>query len=444
MPINSITINNHKVPYGQNSTEADKFQSKLYDIIAQQLSPLINLNTIDVYNMNGSKKNYNAGSENRAIIFANNTQEGASGEAVDTEIQMSGHTKTVKLLPPQGDGILLTSENGIVIAEFNKQYNELNILFNIFEVYEVKALQFFKFILNQWYEVYWKAKELEHSWIHSQDKQGLTARFTDRLKQQNERVLREDKHQAQRYEQNIEEYKQKIKSNYDNMIRLRNKIEIDEKNLSNVSTQLIEQLDLIIAHPKVSDLHIKDGKFVLFIPDVYCYDDRGRRYYIGNFRVEIKIENTDVKFFGDNPRRSYWTSRDPHPHVNGNNGSACLGNVASTIAELCARNEIYALALVCIDFLESANTEDPAGRNVGNWQRVKEDGTPFNATGESPIAITWECERCGEGQLDNVARAVAYEYIDDDGEPQNEITVCPTCLDHDYYYDEDVEEYVES
>lgn len=444
MPIREIIVHNHRVAYGQNSDEHRKWTSKIEEIIGETIGSIADVNKIEVFNLGGQYHRHNAGHEQRSIIFANANREGASREASTKQFITNEIAYETVVFEPQGEGLVITSTDGVPLAEYFSDYNELNILFDVFKEYNPGNTLIFKYIMNQWAETYWKRIELENSWLHTSNKNDLTKRFEERLKRSLESTIEENKRQAQSYERNIDDMKRKIKQYYDNMIRLRNQVEMEESNLTDVNAKLIKDLDLIVAHPKVDDLHIKNGKFIVFIPEVYCYDDHNRRFYIGNFRVEIKMENADVKFFGDNPKRSYWTSNDPHPHVNGRDGSACLGNVSSTIAELCSRNEIYALVLTCIDFLESANTSDPAGRNVTNWQRVDEEGKPISEPREEISGDTWTCDHCEEEQSENEEINYAYGYINDDGEPREERRICTACLEEDYHYDYDVEEWIES
>ena len=166
-----------------------------------------------------------------------------------------------------------------------------------------------------------------------------------------------------------------------------NSEEADEEDLID---NLRNDLDLIIKHDKVKDIIVEKNLFTVFTNPLYIYSDRGRKYYGGNFTIKININNTSIKFNSDNKRQSYWTNNDPHPHVNGADGSACLGNVASTIAELCSQVQLYPLVLICIDFLESANTEDSAGKNIRNWQEVDNDNNPIKVEQE------YYCDECGK------------------------------------------------
>lgn len=139
----------------------------------------------------------------------------------------------------------------------------------------------------------------------------------------------------------------------------------------------IAGLEDVAKHVDVENLIVNENNVSIFVNNVYAHayvDNQDRRYYIGNMEIRIDMNNADVRFFGDNPRRSHWTAKDPHPHVDGNNGRACLGNADATIAQLCSQKEIYPLFLVCLDFLQNANTEDTAGRKIVNWDEVDEHG----------------------------------------------------------------------
>jgi len=233
----------------------------------------------------------------------------------------------------------------------------------------------FIYIMREFERLVWHPKTLENSWIFSSDKTALTKRFSERMRRQRERTITQDRDNLETAEARINEFKLKIKQNFDKAIRLRRSIVTESNNLNSVSTSLIRDLDLIVGTPNVIDLQIIDDIFHIWTDDIYCYDENGKRYYIGKCRFTINLENTDVRFFNlNNCRRSYWTDNDPHPHVNGENGQACLGSVATTIAELCANSEIYALVLICIDFLENVNISDPAGEKVVNWDEVDAEG----------------------------------------------------------------------
>jgi hypothetical protein len=278
-------------------------------------------------------------------------------------------------------------------------------------------------------EQVFKVAKNRYSWKLTHDKDGLTKEFTTRIKQQQERYLNDDKHRVQSLEEDIRQYTKALKDKYDSRIRLLGNIETAMTRINAVQEKLIKDLDNIINHPKVVDLVIKDGKFIVTTAPLYMYHDRtGEKYFLGDMRIEMNPQNTEVRFYNiSNRRKSYWSSQDNHPHV-GENGGACLGNVGATIAELCSQMELYALTLVGIDFLESTNTSDPAGKNIVNWDKVDEEGNIIEPEPD------WTCDECGNGMRDSDDRYRVYESYTGDrggnGEYGEERFVCEHCTEN--------------
>lgn len=450
MAINEIVVHEHKVRMGDNGSAGHMEWDAHIRQVVPSLLP-IDTRKFEVFNLRGEFADFQAGSENRTIIFGNGAQrpEGRSdGNKIPAQVKFGEHVLLVNLLSAsdKNEGIDIADDNGNVIAQYNKRWNELYIHFNIFGKFDAFGKEAFKYILVKWYELYWKIKDLEDSWLHTSDKSALTARFEKRFRDAAERQIRDDRRKAEDYASRIETYKREINNYYTNMIRLRNSVELEEANIANVGTKLQKELDLIVANPKVSDLHIKNGIFNIYVPKVYIYDDRDNRYYGGNYRVQIKLEEADVRFFGDNPRQGFWTSTDPHPHVNGSSGVACLGSVAGTIAELSSRNELYALALTAIDFLEAANTQDPAGRRVTNWDRVDEEGNIISPAEIEDECDDWCCDHCGEGQSDADDSYRVFESYEGpangEGDWGAERYVCVDCQENHYSWRDELDEYV--
>lgn len=237
------------------------------------------------------------------------------------------------------------------------------------------------------------------------------------------------KAQIKESEERIDNARRQLKERYDALIRYRNDLEVTETIGVTGLENFIKGLDQIAQHPQVSNILVKDDLITIYIDKVYAYarvKGEERRYYIGNMHVKININNADVRFFGDNGRRSVWTSHDPHPHVNGGDGRACLGNVSATIAELCSQKEIYPLFLVCLDFLENANTEDSAGKKVVHWDEVDEEGNLVKHAHENVVC----CQRCDEEADEENMYTVYTDFDSDDGSVLNPEQWCEDCRDN--------------
>lgn len=438
--IQNISINTHKKYIGGSQTTHSNSKRWIQDTIRTKLTSL-DVSDVDIYRICGEKHTYDAGSERRLCIFLYGTQNNDNEDVkLETYEKINGlENAFVHFLAPAGgeSSVLIKSEEGRILAEYFRNKWELNILFDLFSEFNNVHKKIFEFIMSEFERLVWYPKTLENSWKFSQNKAALTNRFTSALRRTKEDAIRTDERSLRDMKSSIEDYKRKIKSYSESIAQKMRYIETEKTNLNNVEGSLIKDLDLIIQNEKIKDLHIKDNIFIIHTNPLYIYADNGKKYYGGEYRVELNPENTDVRFFGGTPRRSYWTERDPHPHVNGSDGHACLGNVSSTIAELCAQMQIYALVMICVDFLESANTEDAAGRKVVNWDEVKEDGTIIPANEARKVV----CHHCGN-RVEPESLSWVYEDYDDDGDPCNSHQVCQSCANRDYTYDEEYSEYV--
>lgn len=430
--IRTMNIHEYKRLMGGSQATHQQWKEFIQGNLSSLL-PSLDIEGVDVYNMPAERHNYRAGNEERLIIFLNAV--GAHDGAVIHE----GY------LPPHPEHQIIAKDGDIILAQYNPVYNELTILFDVTKTYDTHHRELFTSILRNFEEQVWLPKTYENSWKHTQNKQALASRFTVQIKNQKERAIRDDERRITELEDRIRNYTRELKTFHDQITSKRRFVTTEREAMNNVGASLIKDLDLIIQNPKVSDLYIKDGKFIVHVPKVYAYDKHDKRYYIGNMRIELQPENAMVAFFGDNPRQSYWTHHDPHPHVNGRNGEGCLGNVAGTIAELSSQMQLYPLVLMCIDYLESVNIDDPAGRKVTNWDEVDEDGNIIRMGGEEPeeedMEPSYTCSHCGEPQYDENDTMV-YDGIDDDDHLYGERYVCPRCLDRHYHYNDDHEEYI--
>ena len=438
MTIKKITINDYKVILGKNKDEHVQYARTL-ELLIPNLLKDADLETLDVYNLKGEKHSYKAGDkeEKRVCIFGNATSNGADDD-YDVELE-NQYGNITHFLQAKGDGLAIMSPAGLTIAEWYEDQYTLNILFDIFSEYTSERLEILKHIMVELNRLVFIPKTYENSWKHTTNKDALTSRFVKRLKEQKESELYQARDQITSWERESRQHRQKIKSITDNLLSKRRYVETEAKNVEDVSIGLVKDLDLIIAHPKIKDLMIKDNKFIITTESLIINATDGRQYLGGEYRIEIITDNAQVNFFNAVGRRGYWTGNDPHPHVDGNTGEACFGNVGSTIAELCSQMQIYALMLVSLDFLESANLSDVAGRRVENWDKIGDDGEVIEACNdEEESDDEGRCYECGErATLFNV-----FNEYDGDGEPQDEREVCINCRDNQYNWDSEVEEFI--
>lgn len=374
--INEIIVHEHKVALGRNSDEHRILADFAKNTLRNNL-PSLQIDVVDMYNMGGYRHSHAVGSGTRLVFFLNATS-ADTDEKTATDVVAGGYAFNAQLLKPQSIGKLIKSENDVILAEHIEVAGGLNLVNVYFDVLAEDSEQnrkVFEFIVRELERTVFLPKTYATSWKHTEERDVLTASFTEAMKRSRMRHVETDKQKIREYEQQITQYQSQLKNTYDNLIRRRVTVEAHETQLDTLDAGLLRDLDNIVAHDKIRDMHIKDGKFIIHTEPIFFYHDKnGDRYYGGEYRIEIKPDNTEIKFFGNNGRRGYWTGADPHPHIDGGSGRACLGNISATIAELCSQMQIYALVMVAIDFLENINTEDPAGRRYTSWDRVDAEG----------------------------------------------------------------------
>lgn len=291
----------------------------------------------------------------------------------------------------------------------------------------------------------------DNSWKNQAVRESLMMYLENTLVGRHKQVVDSERQRIAEYESQIREFTRNLKLINDSRTRAMQSLQTSEKVTATMKEKVVKELDQIANHEKVKDVIIHNRGYTVYTHPLYCHHDiTGERYYLGEMTIDLRPERTDVRFYGSNGRRSYWTAHDPHPHVNGDDGIACLGNLSPTIAQLCSEMELYALTMVCIEFLESVNTSDIAGANIRNWDKVDKDGNIIQAPNlfeeEEEREYDWHCDHCEEGRYDGDEGYTVYTSYEGASNGQghwgNEIYVCNECA-HEYYeYEEVLGEYV--
>jgi len=459
----NININPYQKLFGGNEETHRFLDEQIQRIIRETLS--INESTldrtargqltVDLYNLKGQPHDFGAGRPGkRIVIYINTTCFSAEMEEkmeLPCNISANGifaNTNAIHQTSTR-ESVSIFGQDNVVLAEWFEDKWELNILFDLFgeSVHIQNALSIFQFIIYKLNELVFKPRQFENSWVHAHNKQVLSNRVMEQFKQNKERLLADEINRIRRLEEKVESTRRQLKSNYDQLQQTRRFVENEKQNTDNVCETLVRDLDLIAAHEKVEDLQIIDSKFHIFTIPLYFYTERGERFYGGRYRFTLNLENSEVKIFNEgNNRRGYFSRHDPHPHVNGEANRPCLGNAADSIAELSSQMQLYALTLVVIDFLETVNTGDPAGRVVTRWDRVDDEGNVIqkgiyldeSVTEEEPVEDEDEdvdiasCRSC-EDTFHIEELNIVYEDIMR-GELRGEHEVCHGCRDEHYRY----------
>ncbi len=435
-----------------NSSYHSELRNKLASIIRDTLTHL-NIPIIDIFMLTTPFHNHNAGKNSeRVVIFINGTRNtGNANEptVLDTNTTLFGIESTfTDFLPPSGDGIIIESDEGIPVAEWLDDTWELNILFDLFDSSTNlnSKLDIFTHIMKAFNEQVWYQKITENSWKYSSQRDKLYNTFYSLLKHKREETLAYDKRQIQQLERDLSTYQTALKHAHDQLFLKRQQVENGENYLNETLSTLEKDLNILIQNEKITDVHINNEFITIFTIPLRIYASNDRIYQGGAYTIKINMFTSEIFFDSDCKHRSYWSPRDPHPHIDGITKKACFGNIESTIAELCSQIQLYALTTILIDFLESANTADAAGACVTNWQEIDEKGNPINHRNNEGNSEHNEdyCYRCG-----------AVYYIEDLYEVYEEVQmqgdtaiplyvrfVCEDCLDNYYHWSDELEVYL--
>ena len=148
-----------------------------------------------------------------------------------------------------------------------------------------------------------------------------------------------------------------------------------------LQNMLNKELAVMSSNKKVKKVDIdEDGNIIVFTDTIYSNvigkDKVVRRYRFGEYKIVISANNGDIKFYNQNKsdrHNSVWSDKDNHPHVD-QDGRGCLGNASSLIMDCVDRYQWGVLVDVLINYLESVNVDDSAGKNYYRWEQVDAEG----------------------------------------------------------------------
>ena len=198
-------------------------------------------------------------------------------------------------------------------------------------------------------------------------------------------------------------------------------------------------IEAILNHKYVTNVVAKPTSEIIEIQTDYIdiYDEKGNKFKGNKYLLSFYFGDMTCYIEGldeDYNRKSYWTEKDPHPHVNGEIGEACWGSAGSMLTENMNNYELYASFIVVLNFLQQVNTDDPAGAYIRNWDCIDEGGNDLENPYDREYDVccicdeelneddAFYCEDCEGHMCDDHAY-----WID-----INNKYVCEHCYENDY------------
>jgi hypothetical protein len=120
----------------------------------------------------------------------------------------------------------------------------------------------------------------------------------------------------------------------------------------------------------VKDVKVERDTIVIFTDVLNCRDERSGVYHeIGAFKIELPMNGNQPRWTNLTRRVTGMKEGMHAPHV-WDNGHACLGNTSDIFPKLFLQRQWSIAAQLAIEFVQSANTADAAGKHVNRWPRA--------------------------------------------------------------------------
>lgn len=351
----------------------------------------------------GNTIQLNLDSENLRIIFGayDNNHFITSGVENDLKKLGVGAESFSMIAPDYKDTECVFEKNGIPIAIFDKARNIIYFTFlTSFTRIErtkkvlnliLEALDFF----SKQYPGVFCFKESEQNNDENQNQEKNKKIPSETLKNIYNKKKKELINDANYYRKELQvcaeklkEYNKKLKLANEDLEAIGNKV-LNDILLDNAYVDEVKN-EAHIIHVFTKDLFITyfDKQKYNDLIDKGCYIcnnleytnrkkielDKEYEFYLGKFDIEINLSNMNVKFFNlNNKRKSYWNRNCNAPHVD-EDGMGCLGNLSELMGYAISNNDLRLLIDLCIQYLQSVNLSDLAGKYVISWDLYIKDG----------------------------------------------------------------------
>lgn len=257
--------------------------------------------------------------------------------------------------------------------------------------------------------------------------------------------------EIQYYDQRIDYYEKRIEATqkaYDTYLaNLNEEKEVEDEGVK----KLLEQIRTIHNFSFIEDIYYNDGALTFKTNRLIMTEPiTGKRFLLGN--AYIKFYNCrsivdNIRISTNNVRIAYEQSDMYHPHVF-MSGKPCWGNAYNDLVLEAERNDYISMILTIVQFLQTADITDEAGRFIAAWDEV-DDNDIIEKSGEpgfvlydngdvgEPDAERCECAVCGfRGYLDEMNYCYDCEsYVCDDCNnyietyDHDHMNICNDCID---------------
>lgn len=337
-----------------------------------ELSRLEDMNSARIINIDGRTLRFESNVSEFTILL--NAAPPSAKNTLDVSEQIILGTVGVKSIMQGGNSAYtsIKDENGLDLAYYDKKFRDLYIPFDMM-VLGSDAHKLYKSILKLVVDVLDRELARQHTWGEG-DTDVLTGRIKQMIQGRDHNTIERKERELKEAQDNERYFRDELRKTIAKVVRLMEELDRARSGDGSLDKKIVHEFEHIMKNPDVKRIEVHTDRFVIHTNRIIGLSSTGRYYDFGEFQITYKIGNTGITYKGSVKRRGYWSGEDPHPHVSGNSGEPCLGNVGEAIAQLSSMYEYASLVAVAIEFLKAANVSDPAGKNVVRWDEVDMQG----------------------------------------------------------------------
>ena len=259
--------------------------------------------------------------------------------------------------------------NEEVIAEFYE--NNLYIYNDIVHVCTKNDMKILHKLLEKCHMIMTLSKERLKEYLSSAFEKQFMSVMTANLREQIEGA----KSTISTYESNAKSYLAEYEQCINKISNSKEILGYLSERISSLSPELMqEEINSINTLEHVESV-MMGSESIVVKTDVLCcaHPVTGTIYEIGEFRITIPLKQSvaNIKWINLTRKVNGITNTQYAPHVFNESGTACLGSAQPIMADLKAKCEIKALIAVCIQFIESVNITDAAGKHLTKFPVYK-------------------------------------------------------------------------
>jgi len=315
------------------------------------------------------------------------------------------------------EGTIQFGDGEVVLAEYDEENKVLNFLYDMWEYESLGEIELFNIIMDKFVEHLFGSidgycEKLEEA-IRI-EREASIQKAVSHLMSTIESDKRNLENKLREAKQRMEEYMAKVKQYSLNAISFEKQLEGLGSGMEGIKAKLISEIKAMESNKKIEEVFFNEnGDLVLDTVELFAKarTKKGvKRFRMGRFRIEVRLQNGQTLFFNrdiQNIRHSVWGACH-HPHVS-ETGSGCLGNASTLIAECIMNREWAMLADVLVNYLESINEDDGAGKCYTNWDEVDEEGNTLERQKYTGEFVSDERNR--ELQVEMVRRVKEGRYV---------------------------------